>query len=332
MSNEKVSIIVPVYNVEDYLSRCMDSILRQTYTNIEIIVVDDGATDKSGELCDKYAQKDSRVRVVHQENRGLSGARNTGIDTATGEYITFIDSDDYVADNYVEELLLILHQHKADISICMGKKFSDVVGNLEKGEDKIFLYTSETALESMLYRKKVNSYAWGKMYKRKLFEEVRFPVGELFEDVKTIYKVYDIANIIALTEQQLYFYYQRTGSIVNSEFNIKKMDQVWAAKEILEFVKKKYPNLINAAVSKYFISAIDIYRRIPLQSENKEEKKILERIIKKYRYNVVKNKNNKKLTRIIGGIAIINVKILNYLGKFYQWLIEKNIIAPKNPI
>lgn len=332
MSNEKVSVVVPVYNVEDYLKRCIDSILHQTYKNIEIILVDDGATDKSGQICDEYARKDSRIRVVHQKNRGLSGARNTGIDIAAGEYITFIDSDDYVADNYIEELISILEEKGADISICLGLKFDGKFASIIDNEKKILEFTSEEAIEDMLYRKIVNSYAWGKLFKTSFWADIRFPEGALFEDVKTIYKLYDLADKIVMTNQYLYYYYQRTGSIVNSGFDKRKLDVVKAGIEIKKFVDKKYPKISDAAISKIFISSLDQYRKIPYGRRYQEEKKYLKSIIQKSRKKVLLDKNNKKIVRVIACMTCISTEGVRALCKCYTILNERFHIRLNKPL
>lgn len=334
MVNELITVIVPVYNVEQYLDKCVDSILSQTYSNIEVVLVDDGSTDDSGKMCDEYKKKDNRIVVIHQTNQGLSGARNSGIDIAKGVYITFIDSDDYVSKKYIEFLYTMICDNSADIASCKEKKFYEVSDIVEEDvvKSSVQIYKKEQALENMLYRRNVDSYAVGKLYKKVLFQEIRFPVGVLFEDTKTIYKVYDLIDKIAVSSEGLYYYLQRRGSIVNSSFDKKKMEQVWASEEIVEFVSRKYPQLLLAAVSKYFISAIDVYRKIPNNVEYKKEKKELEYIIRKYRKDVLKDKNNKLLTRLIALLAMISVSSLNYLGKIYQFLTMKRILKLKNPI
>lgn len=329
--NELVSVIVPVYNVENYLPRCIESIINQTYSNLEIILVNDGSTDHSGTICEEYKKKDSRIKVIMQRNQGLSAARNAGLDAVHGAYLTFIDSDDYVSEKYVESLFNIMGT--ADVAICLGEKFYDNAVTVDSPDyDTTEVYTSEVALKNMLYRRGVNSYAWGKLFKAKLFDGVRFPVGVLFEDVMTIYKIYDIADKIAFNKVRLYYYFQRPGSIVNSSFSRKKLDQVKASKVLLEFVSEKYPALKKAAISRYFIAAVDIYRRIPNSKEYESERKELKEIIKTYRAIVLFDRENKMLTRMLSFISLLSVESLSYAGRLYQILTEKNILKFKNPI
>lgn len=331
---ELISVIVPVYNVQKYLKKCVESILNQSYSNLEVILIDDGSTDESGQMCDKLRARDKRIKVFHQENKGLSAARNKGIELHTGRYLTFVDSDDYIAKSFIEDLYSIMIENDADLAMCLGQKFYEG----EKPKKEVFeislseVYDSQNALESMLYRKKINSYAWGKLYKSELFNTVRFPEGVLFEDMCTLYKIYAISHKIVFNPARMYYYYQRRGSIVNSEFSKKKIEQIKISEDIIRFVHKNYPTIYNAAVSKCFIAAVDIYRRIPRGEEFAEEKQYAESIIKKYRKRVLRDSNNKKLTQVIACISMVNIKWLDWAGDFYQWLISKRILKIKNPI
>ena len=329
-----VSVIVPVFNVENYVIRCIESLLVQSYEKLEIILIDDGSTDDSGKICDKYALADSRIVVIHQNNQGLSAARNIGISIMRGEYVSFVDSDDYVSPNYIESLYHVLDNEKADISICLGKKFYDdeKIDSEKIDFSQNIIFSSKSALESMLYRKEVNSYAWGKLYKSELFKQVRFPVGKLFEDVFTIYKVYDKADKIAFNPVRLYYYYQRSGSIVNSVFSTKKMQQVIASEQILFFVRKNYPEIESAAVSKYFVAAVDVFRRLPSGKQYNSERKYLKEVIRNNRRIVLVDRHNKWFTRLIAVMSYISINGLNRCGRIYQKLLEKRIIRIKNPI
>lgn len=329
-----ISVIVPVYNVEEYLERCVNSLLNQSYKDIEILLVDDGSTDKSGGICEAYRRQDSRVRVFHKKNGGLSDARNFGIEKAKGEYLTFVDSDDYVSPNYLQSLHEMLIQKEADISMCsyMKTKENTVECYDKVNASEIVLLKNEETLEKMLYRNGVDSYSWGKLYKKELFDDIEFPVGKLFEDVWIMHRIYDRANLVAFNPARLYFYFQRQGSIVNSQFSTRKMDQVFASEEVLRFIKSKYPKLTNAAISKLFIASIDIFRRIPGKDRYKKEKKYLKAIIKKYRMNVWKDKKNKKFTRLIAVASFVNIEWFSLGGRLFQFLKDMRIIKLKNPV
>lgn len=235
-----VSIIVPVYKVEDYLPRCVDSILHQTYENIELILVDDGSPDSCGDMCEQYKIKDSRVKVLHKENGGLSDARNEGINLASGKYITFIDSDDWVAEDYIECLYDLLVKKAADISVCNFIRTETEVIDLSNIQDIIYEFTNLKALEKLcgeFYEELTISC--GKLYKAELFKDIRFPVGKIHEDEFTTYKLLYKAEKIALTNEVLLYYWQRPDSIMGEGFKIKnRLHALEAFEERADFFHK----------------------------------------------------------------------------------------------
>lgn len=230
-----VSIIVPIYNVEKYLDRCINSLLSQTYKNIEIILVDDGSTDESGEICDKY-ESIPNITVIHQKNKGLSGARNTGIDLAKGEWVTFIDSDDFVSEDYVEYLLKLCIDYGVMVSQCGAVRGTEDVFPSEVVEVKNVkwkfcdLYTSP----SRAYR----TVAWGKLFKKNLFEGLRFPEGLINEDEDTIFKLMYMAKEAVITNKHMYYYYMSPVSILRSPKENVKFDFVTIFEERISFLKK----------------------------------------------------------------------------------------------
>ena len=335
MDKELISVVIPVYNVANYLEKCLNSVQRQTYEKLEIILVDDGSTDNSGEICDRYKEKDTRVQVFHKENGGLSDARNFGISKAKGRYITFIDSDDYVMPNYVKHLFDLISKYNADISVtCAIKFFEGREQPTEVAYEKIKskLYTSEEALEDVLYRRNIPIYAWAKMYKTALFDNIKFPFGELFEDLSTEYLLFDRAEKIAFNPVRDYCYLQRKNSIINSNYDPRKMIQVYTCEKIISFIKKNYPSITRAAISKCFITTLNLYKNIPSKQDYKEDRKFVRSILIKYRKEVFKDKNNKFLTRIIAGISIINIRFVCIIGKLYQILVQNSILKLRNPI
>lgn len=216
MNNPLVSIIVPVYNVEKYLKKCIQSIINQTYKNLEIILVDDGSSDNSGKICDEFAQKDNRIKVIHKTNGGLSDARNAGLDVMSGEWVSFIDSDDFVSPYYIENLYYLAFLNGSDIAINSYKRFKD------KSEDFIFkkitdedilVYDSRQAIENMLYVKNFTVSAACKIFKKKLFFETRFPKGKIYEDLYTIPLVISKTDKVVFCDIKDYFYLQRDDSI-----------------------------------------------------------------------------------------------------------------------
>ena len=257
-----VSIIVPVYNVKSYVGECVESLCRQTYTNLEILLVDDGSTDGSGEVCDEYAGRDERIRVIHQANRGLSGARNMGLDDARGEYIAFVDSDDLVSTNYVETLYELLMKYEADIAACAYVK--GTTEQLTDIREKVLSLDNvkEICMPSVKLLKQWHgkykqqeTVAWNKLYCREVWngrKKIRFPESRNHEDVLISHLVVQGAKTIVLTTEILYFYRIRKGSItLQTEYDREKVWQnLRAQRERMEFFRahrywRAYFNLLK---------------------------------------------------------------------------------------
>ena len=242
---EKVSIVVPVYNVEDYLKYCVDSLINQSYKNIEIILVDDGSTDDSGRICDEYAQEDDRVRVLHIENGGLSNARNTGVNVASAEWVIFIDSDDYYDRRTVEYLVQLQKKYAVDLvatSVIEVRDFQsdDFIGSLTDIDSlKLDRYT---ALKEMFYGNIVGTHPGGKLYKKEILMKFPFPKGMIYEDLAVSFEHIGACNEIAVGYINLYKYYRRPGSIVNSSYSDKFLDFYKAIELNREYVERDYPN------------------------------------------------------------------------------------------
>lgn len=214
--NPLVSVIVPVYNVEKYLKKCIESIINQTYKNIEIILVDDGSTDNSDKICDEFSLKDSRIKVIHKKNGGLSDARNAGLDIMSGEWVVFVDSDDFGSKYYVENLFFLTQKYNVDIAITSFKKFYDLKQKFVPKKitnEKVLIHSAKDAIKNMFYIKHYTVSACGTIYKKNLFDEIRFPKGELYEDLSTIPLVIAKVNKIAFCDLKDYFYLQRDNSI-----------------------------------------------------------------------------------------------------------------------
>lgn len=249
-----VSIVVPAFNVGQYLDKCIDSLRSQTYGNIEVVLVDDGSTDNCAEICDDAAALDSRFKVIHKANGGPSEARNRALDIITGSFVTFVDGDDFVADNHVATLLRILLKEDADIAVC------DLIGfsRNENGEDilpehsftgKYELFSSDEALSKMLRQDGFDTEAWGKMYRSVIFEDIRFPEGMLNEDLAVIYKCFLKAGKIAFCEDKLHYYRQRPDSIMGTKTDIKRYrDSYDIIGNLVSEIYEKRPEL-SAAVN-----------------------------------------------------------------------------------
>lgn len=242
MNNDLITVVVPVYNVEKYLEECVNSIMNQTYKELEIILVDDGSKDTSGMLCDELVKKDSRIKVIHKSNGGLSDARNTGIDIAKGKYIQFIDSDDYVDLDMIEMLYLNIKKHNADISMCSHYILTENECTTD-ATGEVSIYNRCDVLKEILLDEKVRSYAWNKLFSIELFKEIRFPKSKVFEDILTIPKLFEKANTVVLEDIPKYYYRQREGSILHIQTKDTRLNYINAALEIMEFIKQKEPKL-----------------------------------------------------------------------------------------
>lgn len=228
--NELVSVIIPIYNVEQYLDRCLASILNQTYTNIEIILVDDGSTDNSGKICDEYVKKDNRIKVIHKKNGGLSSARNAGLDIAIGKYIKFVDSDDWLELDAIQYLYSLLHRFNADFSMGANIRIENVNGNRISEIFEQCLSQKEFLNKFFKIGTQENvQYAWAKLYKRELFSEVRYPLGLIAEDVPATFQVAIRSSRIAYSTKNVYHYFINCKSITGIGFNEKTFDllKVW---------------------------------------------------------------------------------------------------------
>lgn len=284
-----ISVIVPVYNVANYIKKCTDSIINQTYCNLEIILVDDGSIDGSAELCDKIASSDNRIKVIHKKNGGLSDARNIGIEFANGDFISFIDSDDYIECDMLDELFNNICAHEAEISVCgYDMIYPSRIINISEGDTKV-IYTRDEAFRVLVHRDNIGVIACNKLYKKTLFDNVRYPMGQHFEDINTTYKLIANAKRIVYTPRVLYHYVQRTDSIngknfKEKKFNYKLYDMEKAADELLDYVEKNQRD----ALTEISIGCADYYLRIITQEllfkiENKALREKYNQIIRKYR-------------------------------------------------
>lgn len=260
-----VSIIVPVYNVKPYLNRCVDSLLGQSYQNMELLLVDDGSTDGSETLCDEYAAQDARVQVLHKKNGGLSDARNAGVDAAAGEYLSFVDGDDWVSAYYIENLYRALEQAGADFSAsCFEEVFEgQPVQSVPTERLEAFeILSREECLRRILYQEGMEVTTPTKLYKRALFEGVRYPVGKLYEDIPVAYEVTKRAHKAAHIANRDYYYFQRGSSIQNMAFNPRKLDSVRHCHALMENVKRDFPQLSRAAECRYLSNVCNILFQI----------------------------------------------------------------------
>ncbi len=245
-----ISIIIPVYNVAPYLAEALDSAIFQTYKELDIIIIDDGSTDGSGIICDEYAKRDARIRVVHQENRGLSAARNTGLDMMTGDAVVFLDSDDAYHPDYVSTMVEAMNREDADIVICRftihkttGKM---VLGNQNKSYPaaKKGIYDRNNALR-ILVDGTINPGVWNKLYRRKLWEKEHFPIGHVYENVDTTYRVFDLCETAFVLDKSLYMYRKRPEAITEVVSEDSIADWLLARSHFEEYIMENTPGLFT---------------------------------------------------------------------------------------
>ena len=236
---ERISVIVPIYNVEPYLKTCLDSLLFQTHPQLQIILVDDGSTDRCGEICLEYAAKDPRITLISQENRGVSAARNAGLDAATGQWIGWVDPDDWIEENMFQHLLENALREEADISIC-GRFQEYPHRTVPFGPVEHTLLGREEALLALLEEKELDNALYDKLYRRELFDGICFPEGRTYEDLAVLYRVFEKAGRICLSPKPLYHYRQRPTGIVGNTGLRNRMNHYLAARQRLEDMAPRY--------------------------------------------------------------------------------------------
>lgn len=253
--HELISVIVPIYKVEKYLRECLNSIVNQTYSNLEIILVDDGSPDNCGAICDEYAQKDPRVKVIHKSNGGLSDARNAGMKVMTGEYLMFVDSDDWLEPNAVELLYSLMMEHDTQLVIGSLEQFEDdtnrlLFSNCSPGA-KAWSMSQIQAMEHML---RYGWGSWGKLYRMEIHRDIYFPVGEINEDEAIALNVLENCDKVIRTGALIYHYRCRPGSITTTQFSEKDLDWYKHCKADVEWVRQHHPELEEAARRRLYVS------------------------------------------------------------------------------
>ena len=321
MEEDLISVIIPIYNVEKYLEKCSNSVISQTYKNLEMIWVEDGSPDDCGEICDNYKNKDNRIVVLHKKNGGLSDARNQGINIAKGKYITFIDSDDYVENNYIDYLYKLIKKYNTKVSVCSyyiekeGKKKIDF--GEKYYEEKL---NTEQALERMLCEKGFSVSAWAKLYKKDLFEKINFPVGKLCEDNGTTYKIIEQCDYVAYGNEAKYYYIQRNNSIMNSNFNIKKLDLIELTDIMAEELIKKFPNIRNSIIKRKMHARFSILRQLVISNEKENKRltiKLKKELIKGYWKQIFVNTSLEKRDIIAFFSLLLGINTYRFCWNFY---------------
>lgn len=278
--NTLISIIIPIYKVERYINECINSVIRQTYTNIEIILVDDGSPDHCPEICDCYSNQDNRIIVIHKNNGGLSDARNAGMKVSTGKYVTFIDGDDIVSIKYIERMLELAIKNNADIVQINYTKDKANLGLIS--DDAVKVFTHDDAMKNLLRMQDIKEASWGKLYKREIAEKVVFPVGRLYEDVLTAYKfVYHSRVFVCDTLSNLYYYRPNPDGIMHKKLSITRFSVLSIIKEMKEFLKNNYSKYASDCSYYFMRHMINVYNECIVEGGDKEYSCIMNQIREK---------------------------------------------------
>lgn len=287
MNNPLVSVIVPVYNVQAYLERCVNSLIHQTYKNIEIILVDDGSPDNCPQMCDELKQKDKRILVIHKKNGGLSSARNVGMKVSNGQYLSFVDSDDYISNEMIEKMMTAIQATNSEMACC-GRYVVYDDGKKDKKfvNPNIQTLTANQALREMLCGTYVGEPAWDKVYKKELFDGIQFPEGEINEDIVIMPLLFGKCKSIVHVPEPLYFYCKNGESITRSGYSAKKSIVIDHLEKMNQMILESYPNLLNEF---YCFKAKNSLNMLFLLLEDKRTKEIFYKDYQVYYSNLKKH-------------------------------------------
>lgn len=297
MKEKLISIIVPVYNVEKYLAKCINSLINQTYNNLEVLLIDDGSTDNSLIICEEFQKKDSRIKVIHKQNGGLSSARNTGIDNSNGEYLLFIDSDDWIKPNFVEILSNVAIDNNVDLVVSglINTFLYDYIDNMYNS-NHYEIISKEDMLKKVLYGENgIDVSACGKLYNKNVFCNLKYDEGQLYEDFLIIDKIINNCQSFAIVDYRGYYYYQRENSIMHSKYNDKRYVLINKSEEIIDLANEYYTNVVPYAIYRYMINNLLLLKMTISDNDFKKEASVFRNNILKYKkellcYSFIENK------------------------------------------
>lgn len=294
MQKEKqISVILPIYKVENYLEQCIQSVVQQTYENLEIILVDDGSPDRCPEICEQWAKKDSRIQVIHKKNGGLSDARNAGLKSAGGEYVAFIDSDDWIAVTMFEQAMQALEAQNADIAaVNVYYAYEDGKKDVRNPEVDKLVYTNIEAMQKLLEETVFQQTVWNKVYRRERIQDLEFPKGKLNEDEYWSYLAFARAQKAVYVNAPLYYYRQREGSIM-AAFNLRRLDGLEARMQRLEYLNVHYPELVLEEKLRLYKACIYFYQCV-LKINDTEQREKGKQIVRNHMQKIVFSKTELK--------------------------------------
>lgn len=329
----RTSIIVPVYNAGEFLSVCIDSILLQTDKSIELILVNDGSSDDSGLVCDQYAERDSRVVVIHQKNQGVSSARNAGIDKISGQYVMFVDSDDIIAPNLVETLYSIIKESGADIASCELRRFSNngLVMGVYPSDGKYKILDNTEALKNLLYQEDIVSGPYCKLFNRNIFLDLKYQLGvKVAEDLDVTYRAIASSKKVALSAYIGYYYRQHSNSAIHNDFKKSRLDGLDICKDIVDDARMHHISVVPASINRLFMEAVYIIIQIPRNNSNfLSERRASEAVLREYKSRVISDKHSVKLFRLYAfwaffgpGAFVVLYRIKYSIGKVLRKIVN----------
>ena len=316
-NNPLVSVIVPVYNAAKFLPTCLNSIINQTYQNLEVIIINDGSTDNSPDIIEQYNEKDNRIKAFTQKNQGLSGARNTGLSKATGDYVTFVDSDDKIEPTMIEKLLSALNEAESDIAVCSFKEIfkNKKTTHFNKQDYPKTVYHTEQALRAMLKEEGFMVSATMKLFPINYFKNIKFPLGKLHEDVGTTYKLIMKASKVVFVPDELYIYVHHEKSIISGDFDDRKLDLISLTDQMCNDIDKKFPNLKNVTNERRIRARFSILRQIP--SNNPKAKQIVNYLTTHQNY-ITNNPEATIIDKIALKLALTSPKLFQLSYKLFK--------------
>lgn len=318
-SEPLISVIIPIYNVEKYLNKCLESVFKQTYKALDIILVDDGSTDNSGRICDIYKKEYPVIKVIHKENGGLSDARNAGIKVAEGDYLAFLDSDDFLSPYFFEIIVKVIGDTGVDLAVIKQPYFfwdedEGAVDLAKNSTDyEVEIVSNIEALEKMFYLEVVTG-AQFKICRAEIFKGISFPKGFLYEDLATTYKEFVNVDKVAIIDSRIYAYRKRMDSIIRQEFSDKKMGIIEVSQDVVSTIGNLLPNLSHAAKYRVFSPLFSVFLQIPFEEKEYREKIWTE--ILKYRKSIILAKRRvRRKDRIAALLSYLGKDITYYIGK-----------------
>ncbi|HOO79475.1 MAG TPA: glycosyltransferase family 2 protein [Lachnospiraceae bacterium] len=316
--NALVSVIVPVYNAQAYLNNCIESISRQTFSDFECVLVNDGSTDESLSVCRSWEQKDSRFHVITTPNQGAAAARNRGIKESYGEWVAFIDCDDAIAEGYLEYLYHLTKKYGADLAVCSYAKIyhNRILEETKQPVEESWCYTGLEATKRLLYQQSFLSVPWGMLSQRKLWDHVAFPEGTKAEDMGTIYRLFLATTKVAYGNRAYYYYYQRPGNTMFSTQSVRNIDYYQHSKTMVHEIEKKVPVLRLAAINRHFAACFQILSECEVRERGGELGQKIYRDIRQYRKLVLVDKRAKIRNRGAAALSMISIREIHWILHF----------------